>query len=176
MRGQAVGSVQESSHRGHRHPPEAVDHRGLRLDEARDGAEAAGFGVDDHNASNDVKSIRMRSNRTVCFQKTGWTSSDRKTIGFGAVQTGAPCPEADDGTIPWPKMPDLVWKTWKTAHKEVVDLDIVPEDRVGAEAAEAAGRPGRGPRRRRRSAAAAAVWGGPGWRRLRPVRRSRRRP
>lgn len=36
--------------------------------------------------------------------------------------------------------------------------------------------PGRGPRRPRRSVAAAAVWEGPGWRRLRPARRSRRRP
>ncbi|MFD5658249.1 PASTA domain-containing protein [Streptomyces hirsutus] len=115
--------------------PKAADYRGLPLDEARDKAEAAGFGVDDHNASDDDKSIWMRSNWTVCFQKTGWTSSDRKTIDFGAVQAGAPCPEADGGAIPWPKMPDLVRKTWKTAHKEVVDLDIVSEDRVRADTA-----------------------------------------
>ncbi|AQS69876.1 hypothetical protein [Streptomyces pactum] len=114
--------------------PNAVDHRGMRLDEARDRAEAAGFGVDDHNASDDDKSIWMRSNWTVCFQQTGWTSSGTKTIDFGAVQTGAPCPEADGGAVPWPEMPDLVWKTWKTARKEVVALGV-PEDHLWADTA-----------------------------------------
>ncbi|WP_393054870.1 hypothetical protein [Streptomyces sp. LN549] len=115
--------------------PEAADFRGLRLDQARDKAGAAGFGVDDHNASDDGKSIWMRSNWTVCFQETGWTRSGTRTIDFGAVQTGAPCPEADGGAVPWPRMPDLVWKTWKTAHKEVVDLGIVADDRVRADTA-----------------------------------------
>ncbi|MEV5544942.1 hypothetical protein AB0L35_02235 [Streptomyces sp. NPDC052309] len=114
--------------------PEAADYRGLRLDKARDKAEAAGFVVGDHNASDDDKSIWMSSNWTVCFQETGW-SSDTKTIDFGAVQTGAPCPEADGGAIPWPKMPDLVWKTWETAHKEVVDLGVVPDHHLRADTA-----------------------------------------
>ncbi|MEV7241503.1 hypothetical protein AB0N92_09670 [Streptomyces sp. NPDC093248] len=114
--------------------PRAADYRGLRLDKAREKAEAAGFGVGDHNASDDGKSIWMRSNWTVCFQKTGWTWSDTKTIDFGAVQTGAPCPEEDGGAVPWPKMPDLVWKTWKTARKEVVDLGV-PADHVLADTA-----------------------------------------
>ncbi|MEV5012492.1 hypothetical protein [Streptomyces sp. NPDC055692] len=115
--------------------PQAADYRGLRLDKARDKAEAAGFGVDDHNTSDDDKRIMMRSNWTVCFQKTGWTSSGTKTIDFGAVQTGAPCPEADGGAIPWPKMPDLVWKTWKTAQKEVLDLGVVPDHHLRADTA-----------------------------------------
>ncbi|MFD6276004.1 hypothetical protein ACFWFI_10590 [Streptomyces sp. NPDC060209] len=115
--------------------PKAADYRSLRLDEARDNAEAAGFGVGDHNASDDDKSIWMRSNWTVCFQETGWTRSDTKTIDFGAVQTGAPCPETDGGAIPWPTMPDLVWKTWKTAHEEVVSLKIVKDDHVRADTA-----------------------------------------
>ncbi|MFE2057939.1 hypothetical protein [Streptomyces sp. NPDC059446] len=112
--------------------PKAADYRGLRLDVARDKAEAAGFGVGDHNASDDHKSIWMRSNWTVCFQETGWTWSDSKTVDFGAVQTGAPCPETDGGAIPWPTMPDLVWKTWKTARKQVADLKIVEADHVRA--------------------------------------------
>ncbi|MGW0816784.1 hypothetical protein ACWD00_26625 [Streptomyces viridiviolaceus] len=116
-------------------PPEAPDYRGQRLDTARDKAEAAGFGVDEHNASDEGKSIMMRSNWTVCFQKTDWTSSGTKSIHFGAVQTGAPCPEADGGAIPWPRMPDLVWKTWKTAHKEVVDLGVVPDHHLRADTA-----------------------------------------
>ncbi|MFC7883426.1 hypothetical protein ACFUVV_16350 [Streptomyces sp. NPDC057376] len=115
--------------------PKAVDYRGMPLDEAREAAEAAGFGVDEHDASDQDKSIMLRLNWTVCFQRTGWTSSGTKTIDFGAVQTGAPCPGTDGGAIPWPKMPDLVWKTWKTAQKEVVDLGIVPAEDVRADTA-----------------------------------------
>ncbi|MEU0852152.1 hypothetical protein ABZ387_29925 [Streptomyces flaveolus] len=115
--------------------PEAADYRGMPLDDARDKAEAAGFGVDEHDASDQDKSIMMRLNWTVCFQQTGWTSSGTKTIDFGAVKAGSPCPEADGGPVPWPTMPDLVWKTWKTARKEVVGLGIVPADHVRADTA-----------------------------------------
>ncbi|WP_406447983.1 PASTA domain-containing protein [Streptomyces sp. NBC_00876] len=115
--------------------PRAADYSGLALDKARDKAEAAGFGVGDHNASDDGRSIWMRSNWTVCFQETGWTRSGTRTIDFGAVQTGAPCPDADGGAVPWPTMPDLVRKTWKTAHKEVVDLGTVAGDHVRADEA-----------------------------------------
>ncbi|GAA5706396.1 hypothetical protein [Streptomyces avermitilis] len=115
--------------------PKAADYRGKRLDEAWDKAEAAGFGVGDHNASDDDKSIWMRSNWTVCFQKTGWTWSERKTIDFGAVQTGTPCPDTDGGAIPWPTMPELTWETWKTARKQVVALDVVPAEHVRADTA-----------------------------------------
>ncbi|MFJ3206486.1 PASTA domain-containing protein [Streptomyces flaveolus] len=115
--------------------PKAADYRGMTLDDARDRAEAAGFGVDEHDASDQDKSIMMRLNWTVCFQKTGWTSSGTKTIDFGAVKNGAPCPPADGGAIPWPTMPDLVWKTWKTAHKEVAALGTVPGDHIRASTA-----------------------------------------
>ncbi|MEU7339598.1 hypothetical protein [Streptomyces sp. NPDC007074] len=115
--------------------PRAADYRGMRLDEARDKAEAAGFGVGDHNASDDDKSIWMRSNWTVCFQKTGWTWAQRKTIDFGAVQAGTPCPDTDGGAIPWPAMPELTWKTWKSARKEVLALDVVPAEHVRADTA-----------------------------------------
>jgi hypothetical protein len=114
--------------------PKALDYRGMRLDKAREKAEDAGFGFGDHDASDQDKGIWMRSNWTVCFQETGRTSAGAKTIDFGAVQTDSPCPERDGGAIPWPTMPDLVWKTWKAAHKEVVGLGV-PADRVRAEAA-----------------------------------------
>ncbi|MGI5485133.1 hypothetical protein [Streptomyces lavendofoliae] len=51
--------------------PAAKDYRGMSLDDAREAAEAAGFGVDEHDASNEDKSIMMRLNWTVCFQRTG---------------------------------------------------------------------------------------------------------
>ncbi|MEV8554793.1 hypothetical protein AB0L04_33920 [Streptomyces glaucescens] len=116
-------------------PPAAPDYRGLRLDEAREKAEAAGFGVDEHDASDEDKSIMMRLNWTVCFQKTGRTHAGTETIDFGAVKTGAPCPAVDGGAIPWPTMPDLVWKTWKTAQKEVLDLGVVPDHHLRADTA-----------------------------------------
>ncbi|MFF4172266.1 hypothetical protein [Streptomyces sp. NPDC001744] len=115
--------------------PTAKDYRGMSLDDAREAAEAAGFGVDEHDASDEDKSIMMRLNWTVCFQRTGWISSGTKVIDFGAVKKGAPCPREDGGAIPWPTMPDLVWKTWRTAHKEVAALGTVPADRVRASAA-----------------------------------------
>ncbi|MGA5215638.1 PASTA domain-containing protein [Streptomyces cinereoruber] len=115
--------------------PAAKDYRGMSLDDARKAAEAAGFGVDEHDASDQDKSIWMRLNWTVCFQRTGWTSSGTKTIDFGAVKKGAPCPREDGGAIPWPTMPNLVWKTWRTAHKEVAALGTVPADRVMASTA-----------------------------------------
>lgn len=116
-------------------PPQAPDYRGLRLDKARDKAEAAGFGVGEHDASDQDKSIIIRLNWTVCFQETGRTYGGTKTIDFGAVQTGAPCPEVDGGAIRWPKMPDLVWKTWRTAQKEVLDLGVVPDHHLRADTA-----------------------------------------
>ncbi|EKX65940.1 hypothetical protein PV416_37020 [Streptomyces ipomoeae] len=114
--------------------PKAPDYRGLRLDKARERAEDEGFTVGDHDASDQNKDVWMQSNWTVCFQKTGRTFTGRKTIDFGVVQTGAPCPEEDGGAIPWPTMPDLVWKTWKTARKEVVGLGV-PADHVRADEA-----------------------------------------
>ncbi|MFG2746213.1 hypothetical protein ACGFY0_39910 [Streptomyces chartreusis] len=131
----ASPSPGEQQERPSESPPRAPDYRGLRLDKARDKAEADGFGVGEHDASDQDKSIMMRSNWTVCFQKTGRTYGDTKTIDFGAVQTGAPCPEADGGAIPWPRVPDLVWKTWKTAQKEVLDLDVVPDHHLRADTA-----------------------------------------
>jgi hypothetical protein len=115
--------------------PAAKDYRGMSLDDAREAAEAAGFGVDEHDASDEDKSIMMRLNWTVCFQRTGWTSSGTRTIDFGAVKKGAPCPREDGGAIPWPTMPDLVWKTWRTAHKEVAALGTVPADHIMASTA-----------------------------------------
>ncbi|MFI9122756.1 hypothetical protein ACIGW0_25765 [Streptomyces bikiniensis] len=115
--------------------PTAKDYRGMSLDDAREAAEAAGFGVDEHDASDQDKSIRTRLNWTVCFQRTGWTSSGTKTIDFGAVKKGAPCPREDGGAVPWPTMPDLIRKTWRTAHKEVAALGTVPADHVMASTA-----------------------------------------
>ncbi|MFJ8939802.1 PASTA domain-containing protein [Streptomyces sp. NPDC102365] len=112
--------------------PEITDYRGLRLDTARERAQAAGFAVGDHNASDQNDSIWMRSNWTVCFQQVGISAAGTRTVDFGAVRTGTPCPGRDGGPIPWPKMPNLIGATWKVAQKKLATLDI-RSDRTYAE-------------------------------------------
>lgn len=114
--------------------PKVPDYRGMRLDRARKKAEADGFTVGDHNASDQDDAIWMRSNWTVCFQRARTSSSSASTIDFGAVPTDAPCPERDGEAIPWPPMPDLVGATWKAAQKKLVALGVRP-DRANADTA-----------------------------------------
>ncbi|MGW0942459.1 hypothetical protein ACWD4O_07835 [Streptomyces sp. NPDC002623] len=103
------------------------NYRGLRLDRAEERAQADGFTAGSHDASDQNKGIWMRSNWTVCFQQVGTTSSGRRTIDFGAVQTGTPCPTRDGGPIPWPRMPNLIGATWKAAQKKLAALDVQSE-------------------------------------------------
>jgi hypothetical protein len=104
--------------------PEIPDYRGLRLDKAQERAKADGFTVGDHDASDEGDAIWMRSNWTVCFQHAGTSSGGTRTIDFGAVHTGIPCPAKDGGPIPWPRMPDLIGATWKAAQKKLAALDV----------------------------------------------------
>ncbi|MDX3646066.1 tripartite tricarboxylate transporter TctB family protein, partial [Streptomyces sp. MB09-02B] len=112
--------------------PETPDYRGLRLDKAKKMAQADGFTVGDHDASDQGDGIWMRSNWTVCFQQAGTSSGGARTIDFGAVHTGSPCPARDGGPIPWPKMPDLTGATWTAAQKKLAALDV-PADRTYAD-------------------------------------------
>lgn len=133
----APGSTAEGGRKPGTKPkvaPKVPDYRGMRLDRARKKAQADGFTVGDHNASDQDDAIWMRSNWTVCFQRTGTSSSSTKTIDFGAVPTDAPCPERDGEAIPWPPMPDLVGATWKAAQKKLVALGVRP-DRTYADTA-----------------------------------------
>ncbi|GAA4897169.1 PASTA domain-containing protein [Streptomyces coeruleoprunus] len=114
-------------------PRPARDYRGERLDVAYGRATKSGFTVVYHDASDERKDITARSLWTVCFQQRSDTG-ERPTLDFGAVRTGDPCPKRDGGPVPWPTMPELVWKTWPKARAEVVALGV-PADRVRAEAA-----------------------------------------
>ncbi|MFD0267464.1 PASTA domain-containing protein [Streptomyces sp. NPDC127106] len=113
--------------------PPLADFRGQSLETASHQARQAGFLVHHHDASEKDGFVRGLSRWTVCFQQTGW-DGHKPTAEFGAVPNGAPCPTRDGEPIPWPKMPDLVWKTWQTARAEVVALGVRP-DRVRARAA-----------------------------------------
>ncbi|MFF7685979.1 PASTA domain-containing protein [Streptomyces syringium] len=111
------------------HPP-AADYRGQSLDVAYGRARKAGFLVTSHDASEKDKFVRGRSLWTVCFQEPDRTAT-RPALDFGVVPKGAPCPKEDGRPIPWPTMPELVWKTWRTARAEVVALGV-PTERVEA--------------------------------------------
>ncbi|MEU8777037.1 hypothetical protein [Streptomyces sp. NPDC048606] len=110
-----------------------ADFRGQSLETAFDRARAAGYLVREHDASEKDGFVRGRSRWTVCFQETGREGA-RATAEFGVVPNGSPCPKTDGEPIPWPRMPDLVWKTWRTAHADVVALGVRPE-RIEARAA-----------------------------------------
>ncbi|MFI1253199.1 PASTA domain-containing protein [Streptomyces netropsis] len=110
--------------------PPAADYRSQNLDVAYGKARKAGFLVTSHDASEKDKFVRGRSLWTVCFQETGRTGT-RPTLDFGVVPKGAPCPKEDGEPIPWPTMPELVWKTWRTARAEVVALGV-PTDHIEA--------------------------------------------
>ncbi|MCC9704619.1 hypothetical protein E4N62_04730 [Streptomyces sp. MNU76] len=107
--------------------PEIPDFRGLRLDKAKKRAQVEGFTVGDHDASDQGDGIWMRSNWTVCFQEVGTSPGGTRTIDFGAVRTGAPCPARDGGPIPWPRLPHLIGATWTAAQEKLAALDPSPD-------------------------------------------------
>ncbi|MFJ8693310.1 PASTA domain-containing protein [Streptomyces roseolilacinus] len=113
--------------------PALPDLRGETLDVAFSKAGERGYTVAYHDASDEGKDIMARSLWTVCFQEVGGTG-ESPTVDFAAVHTGDPCPKADGAPLPWPVMPELVWKTWATARKEVLALGV-DEDKLRAETA-----------------------------------------
>ncbi|MFI2078305.1 PASTA domain-containing protein [Streptomyces triculaminicus] len=113
--------------------PPAPDYRGKKLDVAYGQATKAGFVVSSHDASEKNTFVRSRSLWTVCFQEQG-RGGVRPTLDFAVVRSGAPCPKKDGEPIPWPTMPELVWKTWRTARPQVVALGV-RSDHVEARAA-----------------------------------------
>ncbi|MBZ6477925.1 PASTA domain-containing protein [Streptomyces griseocarneus] len=114
--------------------PAAPDYRGQSLDVAYGRATKAGFTVTYHDASEKTAFVRGRSLWTVCFQKAGRKNGVRPALDFAVGKKGAPCPKEDGLPVPWPTMPELVWKTWRTARTEVVALGV-RSDHVQARAA-----------------------------------------
>ncbi|BDH06722.1 PASTA domain-containing protein [Streptomyces seoulensis] len=88
--------------------------------DATGAAKQRGYRVSAHDASE--KDASPADDWTVCFEKFG-----RDSVEFGAVASGAPCPEADGRPIPWPSMPSLVGRTYAgaaTAVGKVTDGDV----------------------------------------------------
>ncbi|MFI9562784.1 PASTA domain-containing protein [Streptomyces rishiriensis] len=109
-----------------------ADFRGTSLEVAYIRIVRTGATVVFHDASDAGEDIEFssRSLWTVCFQNETGAAAER-TVDLGAVRRGDPCPTRDGGPLPLPTMPELVWKTWLQARKEVVALGV-PADRVRA--------------------------------------------
>ncbi|WP_411573482.1 hypothetical protein [Streptomyces fradiae] len=115
-------------------PPRPLpDLRGERLDVAYGKARRLGCSVAYHDASDEGKDVSARSLWTVCFQRLGRDPAER-AVDLAVVRTGDPCPPSDGAPMPWPVMPELVWKTWATARAEVLALGV-DEDRLRADEA-----------------------------------------
>ncbi|MER0244190.1 PASTA domain-containing protein [Streptomyces sp. HSW2009] len=113
--------------------PAVPDYVGKPLDQAEKSARAAGFSVGAHDASEQRRSIVLRSGWLVCFQHAR-VDDGRGAVDFGAVKDGEPCPKREGEPLPWPTMPELTGKTWKAASTTLTGLGVA-EDRIEAEAA-----------------------------------------
>ncbi|MFH8729850.1 Stk1 family PASTA domain-containing Ser/Thr kinase [Streptomyces termitum] len=113
-----------------------TDFVGKRLDVAFSRSRKRGHEVRYHDASAEAREVSARSLWTVCFQTPapGTVMTANGVVEFGAVRTGEPCPAREGGAVPWPRMPDLVGKTWPAARTAALALGV-PEWRVRAEAA-----------------------------------------
>ncbi|KRV50221.1 hypothetical protein AQ490_13965 [Wenjunlia vitaminophila] len=107
-------------------PARTADYVGHPLDEAEKQARSAGYAAAHHDAADEDRTIVLRSGWTVCFQKA---DAAAKTIDFAAVKSNEPCPEKDGGTLPWPKMPDVIGATYNTAIADLKRAGVNP-DRV----------------------------------------------
>ncbi|RFU82803.1 PASTA domain-containing protein [Streptomyces triticagri] len=110
---------------------------GESLSDAKSAAVAAGFArVTSHDASDGDSGQLVDSNWTVCFQKpkSGTKSADPAStaVALGVVRTGDPCPASDGEPIPYPKMPDVVGKTYEEASEALADLGLTDVDATSA--------------------------------------------
>lgn len=115
----------------HAEPVKAADYTSRPLDDAEEGARAAGLTPSHHDAGQAARSIVLLSDWTVCFQKV---DTAVRSIDFAAVKAGEPCPAEDGGPLPWPQMPDVVGDTYNAAVEELqqsgIDLGTVTLDDV----------------------------------------------
>lgn len=119
-----------------------TDFLGERLDIAFSRSRKRGYEVTSHDASGERRDVSARSLWKVCFQQPAPGTAVENSVGnsvefgvaFGVVRTAEPCPAREGEAVPWPKMPDLIGKTWPSARAAVVALGV-PERRVHPEAA-----------------------------------------
>ncbi|WP_229860479.1 excalibur calcium-binding domain-containing protein [Streptomyces litmocidini] len=104
-------------------PPPVVrrvvaDYTGQNLETASKAAYEAGFRTRSHDATEDDRSQFVDSNWKVCFQEPGagettTTQEGRRgRIEFAVVGKASPCPARDGEAVVFPKVPNVVGKTF----------------------------------------------------------------
>ncbi|MFF8931577.1 excalibur calcium-binding domain-containing protein [Streptomyces longwoodensis] len=97
-----------------------LDYTGRTLRVAETAARADGYSTVSHDASEGDAGQWDDDNWAVCFQSL----TGSRTIDFGVVRTGQPCPERDGEPVPWPSMPDVVGLTYRAASVKVEGIDV----------------------------------------------------
>ncbi|MBC2902294.1 hypothetical protein [Streptomyces cupreus] len=113
--------------------PTLPDFTGDSLDVAFPRSRKKGFTVAYRDASEQKREVTARSLWKVCFQQVGGTPEE-PTVDFAVVRREEPCPRYEGRAVPWPVMPEVVWKTWRAAVAKVVAAGV-PEDRLHADTA-----------------------------------------
>jgi hypothetical protein len=105
------------------------DYTGRTLRVAKSAAYEDGYEAVSHDASDGDAGQWDDDNWLVCFQAVTGAS---KTIDFGVVRTGQPCPKRDGDPIPWPEMPDVVGLAFDKASVKVEGLGVKEVTAEGA--------------------------------------------
>ncbi|MFH8836130.1 excalibur calcium-binding domain-containing protein [Streptomyces sp. NPDC017868] len=95
-----------------------ADYTGRNLEAASRAAYEAGFRARSHDATEDDRAQLVDGNWKVCFQEpaageTATTEEGRRSrIEFAVVEKTSPCPARDGEAVVFPKVPDVVGKTF----------------------------------------------------------------
>lgn len=95
-------------------PPQVPNMIGQPLTQAKRAVQEQGILAVSHDASDGDASQVVDMNWVVCFQ----AMTEQRSLDFGVVRSGTPCPARDGDPIPWPKVPNVVQlKYLDAAHK-----------------------------------------------------------
>ncbi|KQX53195.1 MULTISPECIES: excalibur calcium-binding domain-containing protein [unclassified Streptomyces] len=102
-----------------------ADYAGQNLETASRAAYEAGFRTRSHDATEDDRMQLVDGNWKVCFQEpaAGETvtaeKGRRSRIEFAVVEKSSPCPVRDGAAVVFPKVPDVVGKTFAKGSAEL---------------------------------------------------------
>ncbi|WP_406057867.1 excalibur calcium-binding domain-containing protein [Streptomyces sp. NBC_01077] len=102
-----------------------ADYRGQNLETASRAAYEAGFRTRSHDATEADKMQLVDGNWKVCFQEpaAGETATAEKgrriRIEFAVVEKSSPCPARDGAAVVFPKVPNVVGKTFAKGSAEL---------------------------------------------------------
>ncbi|WP_318211409.1 excalibur calcium-binding domain-containing protein [Streptomyces sp. SJL17-1] len=107
-----------------------ADYRGQNLEAASRAAYEAGFRARSHDATEDDKMQLVDGNWKVCFQEpaageTATTEKGRRIrIEFAVVEKSSPCPARDGEAVVFPKVPNVVGKTFAKGSAELREVGL----------------------------------------------------